>query len=575
MGYIFISYSRADKTRAIMLAGVLATRGYDVWFDQALTRGESFRDEITRKLDEADCVIALWTQRSLQSQWVMAEAQRAAEQNKLISVTIQDLIAPSTLPPHASMPVNLGRPFSSDMDSVLRLLESRNIGRVDESGLSADARRARSVFLRLYRINRSIVLPLMLGVVGVILSFALAPGLIVAATQWPIWVRGFLAAIALIVPLRLALRYARDLQHLGSLEGVTPQTFKEVPIIVRTPKREAKAEGEISGSFIFLFEPSGELTVNNVRGELGHSYQIHQGTNLTYNLMEAKDPLAVLDGNILVIAVWGPEAARNSRLVDLAEEAARRGQLISLKANGPLPIGFGQTHVFEYEDFSEPIRAQAASDQLRAAMRAFLEKRQQSPAAAPRATGAPSKVPLTTQIMLFGLFAIPILSTLAITPTAYDLLASLAQPERSTILSLLSLQTPISIGVALAAIGVAFAHQMQFNAPLAAKALKQAFKRGDLYVRLVLNLYALLAYGVCGVAVLYVAASYWFELGMFAELGHAAPWSQDTTLRPLVLGVLGVVGIGYLYVYWQLLVVLFRVTRKLLRRPPPTTNTAA
>jgi hypothetical protein len=90
-GRIFISYSKADPEPTRALADFLKAQGYTVWWDTNLTSGENFRKVIDRELDAADAVIVIWTPHSVASNWVIAEADHAARQKKLITVRTKDL----------------------------------------------------------------------------------------------------------------------------------------------------------------------------------------------------------------------------------------------------------------------------------------------------------------------------------------------------------------------------------------------------------------------------------------------------------------------------------------------------
>jgi adenylate cyclase len=78
---IFISYSslHRDLTRALAAAIETQYGAGSVWWDQAgLRSGDKFSPEITRALDEAKAVVVVWTQGAVTSDWVYAEAARAA-----------------------------------------------------------------------------------------------------------------------------------------------------------------------------------------------------------------------------------------------------------------------------------------------------------------------------------------------------------------------------------------------------------------------------------------------------------------------------------------------------------------
>ncbi|MFW5833515.1 MAG: toll/interleukin-1 receptor domain-containing protein, partial [Pseudomonadota bacterium] len=62
-----------------MLAEALARRGPDVWWDVDLLPGDRFTDEIMAVLERAKLALVLWSERSVGSHWVRAEARAALE----------------------------------------------------------------------------------------------------------------------------------------------------------------------------------------------------------------------------------------------------------------------------------------------------------------------------------------------------------------------------------------------------------------------------------------------------------------------------------------------------------------
>lgn len=84
MADIFISYSKKDADEARLIAALLEAQGYSVWWDTSLETGDEFRQEITEQLDAAKAVIVLWTENSVKSVWVNAEASRAHSDRKLV-----------------------------------------------------------------------------------------------------------------------------------------------------------------------------------------------------------------------------------------------------------------------------------------------------------------------------------------------------------------------------------------------------------------------------------------------------------------------------------------------------------
>jgi tetratricopeptide (TPR) repeat protein len=88
---IFISYSKQNPRPTRDVAAFLESKGYTVWWDTDLKAGERFRDVIQRELNAAKVVIVIWTPASIDSDWVVAEAEHARQQRKLIPLRTKDL----------------------------------------------------------------------------------------------------------------------------------------------------------------------------------------------------------------------------------------------------------------------------------------------------------------------------------------------------------------------------------------------------------------------------------------------------------------------------------------------------
>jgi TIR domain len=86
MAEIFISYARADRPRAETLAGALAAEGWEVWWDREIPPGKAFDQVIEDALNEAKCVVVLWSRESVLSEWVKTEAAEAARRRILVPV---------------------------------------------------------------------------------------------------------------------------------------------------------------------------------------------------------------------------------------------------------------------------------------------------------------------------------------------------------------------------------------------------------------------------------------------------------------------------------------------------------
>lgn len=86
MANIFISYARADRPRAEQLAHSLERAGWSVWWDREIPPGRSFDEVIEEALSLARCVIVLWSDASIRSEWVKTEAAEAAQRRILVPI---------------------------------------------------------------------------------------------------------------------------------------------------------------------------------------------------------------------------------------------------------------------------------------------------------------------------------------------------------------------------------------------------------------------------------------------------------------------------------------------------------
>ncbi|MEO0981552.1 MAG: SUMF1/EgtB/PvdO family nonheme iron enzyme [Pseudomonadota bacterium] len=89
MADIFLSYSRADRARAEEIAKALEEEGFSVWWDKVLRAGQTY-DEVTEgKLRDAKAVVVLWSNVSVKSKWVRAEATLGERSSAVIPAMIE------------------------------------------------------------------------------------------------------------------------------------------------------------------------------------------------------------------------------------------------------------------------------------------------------------------------------------------------------------------------------------------------------------------------------------------------------------------------------------------------------
>ncbi|MFM5884385.1 MAG: TIR domain-containing protein [Novosphingobium sp.] len=86
---VFLSYNRQDAARARQFADAFAAEGLAVWWDTALRSGEHYDAVTEQALADARSVVVLWSQQSVDSRWVRAEATEGERLNKLVPVMIE------------------------------------------------------------------------------------------------------------------------------------------------------------------------------------------------------------------------------------------------------------------------------------------------------------------------------------------------------------------------------------------------------------------------------------------------------------------------------------------------------
>jgi adenylate cyclase len=87
---VFLSYAREDAEAAKQLADCVGRAGHEVWWDRHIQGGSRFTNEIDRALKDADAVVVLWSDASVESAWVQDEAAEGRDSGRLVPVTLGD-----------------------------------------------------------------------------------------------------------------------------------------------------------------------------------------------------------------------------------------------------------------------------------------------------------------------------------------------------------------------------------------------------------------------------------------------------------------------------------------------------
>ena len=94
MADIFISYKKEDIEKVRPIAEALEEHGLSVWWDPKLRTGTVFSRKIKKALSEARAVIVVWSSKSVESDWVVSEAEIGRKRKILFPINIEKKIEP-------------------------------------------------------------------------------------------------------------------------------------------------------------------------------------------------------------------------------------------------------------------------------------------------------------------------------------------------------------------------------------------------------------------------------------------------------------------------------------------------
>lgn len=92
--FIFLSHKSEDRQKVNALAETIERKGLRIWWSAKLLPGEIWPAVIDEKLKAASCVLVVWTNRSILSNWVQSEARFAYKERKLIPVLLEKCTIP-------------------------------------------------------------------------------------------------------------------------------------------------------------------------------------------------------------------------------------------------------------------------------------------------------------------------------------------------------------------------------------------------------------------------------------------------------------------------------------------------
>lgn len=73
---------------------MLGREGWSIWWDRQIPAGKTFDEVIEKAINDAKCVVVVWTKESVNSRWVKTEAAEAAERGILIPILLENVKVP-------------------------------------------------------------------------------------------------------------------------------------------------------------------------------------------------------------------------------------------------------------------------------------------------------------------------------------------------------------------------------------------------------------------------------------------------------------------------------------------------
>lgn len=144
MADIFISYASEDREKVAPLGIELQERGWTVFWDRTIPIGKTWDEVIEEELNDAKCVIVIWSNKSIFSRWVRAEAEEGLKRNILLPVAIENVKLPLLFRPVQTLEltdwqVGYKHPnFEKLLSDLLAIVEPSNLQKKKEIQLEIE-----------------------------------------------------------------------------------------------------------------------------------------------------------------------------------------------------------------------------------------------------------------------------------------------------------------------------------------------------------------------------------------------------------------------------------------------------
>lgn len=120
---VFLSHAHADAEEIRQLGFVLRSFGFPPWWSAQIRAGKHFRSEIMARLLGSFAVIVLWTPASIDSEWVISEADRGMKRGVLVPLRSRAINESDIPPPFDTLHTLTSDDISGMVDALRHLKE--------------------------------------------------------------------------------------------------------------------------------------------------------------------------------------------------------------------------------------------------------------------------------------------------------------------------------------------------------------------------------------------------------------------------------------------------------------------
>jgi hypothetical protein len=94
MSDIFVSYDAEDRDRVLPLVQALESTGWTIFWDRTIPAGTAWRQRMDAEIKTCRSVLVVWTEKSVNSEWVIEEAEIGKRRHILVPVLLDEIEPP-------------------------------------------------------------------------------------------------------------------------------------------------------------------------------------------------------------------------------------------------------------------------------------------------------------------------------------------------------------------------------------------------------------------------------------------------------------------------------------------------